>query len=94
MYFLEIGWFNNTKYPLKFFNGAWHWQTQDGKWHGLLTPYVTVWNKYYHLILDRGGRIIVSKKDNSSHFEVRLIEGTWCDNNGGEWLPLDDLYGD
>ncbi len=89
MSFLEKGWFKNEEYPIRFFGGYWHYQTKDGNWHELLAPYITSWNKYYFLILDRGGRIFVSKKDNSSRYEIRLIGGTWCDNAGGEWNPIE-----
>lgn len=92
MYFRDTGWFSTTEYPLRYFNGYWRWQTSDGKWLPLVTPYVTKWNDKYRLILNTGGRIFVIKNDNSSNFEVRLINGEWCDNAGGEWAPLLDLY--
>lgn len=92
MYFHKVGWFKNADYPVKYFNGNWRWQATDGKWHSLLTPFVTKWNKKYHLILNTGGRIVVSMKDNSSNFEIRLIRGTWCYNVDQDWFPLDDMY--
>ena len=92
MYFNEPGWFKSTQYLVKYFNGSWHWQATDGNWNSLLTPFIARWNEKYYLILSAGGRIIVSMKDNSSNFEIKLINGTWYENAGYEWNPLDDMY--
>ncbi len=91
MAFYDKGLFQAKKYPIKFFLGHWNYQLEDGQWHALLTPFITIWNENYHLILDTGGKIFVSKKDNTGQFEIRLMDGIWYDNSGDEWLPLDDL---
>lgn len=91
MYLLERGWFNNQTYPLRFFKSHWNWQSKDRQWHSLVTPFIAIWNDNYHLVLDTGGRIFVTRKDNSSHFEIRLENGTWYTNAADEWLPLDDF---
>jgi hypothetical protein len=90
MFFYDKGWLSDARYPLKYFDGFWNWQTKDGKWHGLITPFITEANKYYYYILDKGGKIFASAKDNTNRYEIRLIEDTWCENAGGEWLPLYD----
>jgi len=92
MYLVQKGWFKNQEHPLRFFNGYWNWQSKDGQWHSLVTPFIAIWNDTYHLILDTGGKIFVNKKDNSGQFEIRLRNGTWYTNAADEWLPLDDLY--
>jgi hypothetical protein len=92
MYFHDKGWFSSTDYPIRYFGGSWHWQAPSGQWVSLLTPFITKWNDSHYLILDRSGRIVVSSKDNSDNFEIRLINGEWSTNLGGEWTSLDSLY--
>lgn len=92
MYFHEAGWFKSTDYPVRYFNGLWRWQGADGTWHALLTPFIGKWNKNYRLILNSGGRIIVSKKDNSDNFEIKLINGGWHYRVDVDWIPLDDMF--
>jgi hypothetical protein len=92
MYFHKVGWLKNADYAVKFFNDEWHYQATNETWQPLLTPFVGQWNDNYHLLLDTRGRIFVSKKDNSSHFEIRLIGGEWCYNAIDEWASLDDMY--
>jgi hypothetical protein len=92
IYFLEKGWFTNTQYPLKFIYPYWKWQSEDGVWHELYTPFISDWNEEEYLILDYGGRIFVADKKSNRRYQIKKIEGEWESNRADEWLPLD--YGD
>jgi len=57
MYFHKIGWFKTQDYPLKYFGKNWNWQSTDGKWHELVTPFVAKWdteNYHCYWILEGG----------------------------------------
>lgn len=95
MYFHDKGWFNSTDYPIRFNNGVWQWQTPNGNWHGLYTPFVGLWNDKYQLILNIGGTIVVHSKDNNGNFDIRFFgnEWKWCID--GSCSSLDDvIHGD
>lgn len=94
MFFYEAaGWFVGEKrYPIRYFDSVWHWRSGE-TWVELNTPYVGTWNSHYHVILDRGGKIYVSAKDNGGQWEIRWRNGEWEENASGDWTSLaEDRY--
>jgi hypothetical protein len=89
LFFVERGWISNTNYPLKFFDSYWNWQTKDKIWHQLYIPYIIDNDEHYYLILDYGGCIRVTKKKDSSKYDIKCIDGDWQQNPGGEWVDLE-----
>lgn len=89
LFLVERGWFSNSDYPLKFFNSRWNWKTEDGKWHQLYIPHIIDSSEKYYTVLDYGGRIRVTKKKDSSRYEIKCLDGGWYENPGGEWVELE-----
>ena len=40
-----------------------------------------------NIILDSNGRVFVSRKDNTEHYELRFMKDCWYSNAGGQWDP-------
>lgn len=88
--FIDRGWFQTNEYRIAFYFGRWSYQTPDGQWHKMLTPFIAPWNDYNHLLLERSGEILISSNDNTDHFEVKLIDGEWYTDVDGTWVTLID----
>jgi len=88
IFFYDKGWFSDARYPLKFFGGVWHWQS-NGQWVVLNAPFVGMWNSSFRIILDRNGKIFLNSNDNKSQAEIRWRDGEWqWNSNDNEWTSI------
>lgn len=92
IYFLDRGFFSNSKYYVKYSNNRWRWKAEDDNWIYMQSPCVYEWNEINHLVLESSGRIFVSRKDNKGIFEVKMIDEEWNVSVDEEWIPLSDMY--
>lgn len=89
LFFYDSGWFSDARYPIRYFDAKWHWQTQ-GSWVELTTPFIGKWNDHFRIILDRGGKVFLNSIDGRNQMEIgwRSGEWEWRNTDSSEWSSI------